>query len=293
LMWSRLLDDYVWYVFWVLDGDALLAGWNYDRVTLFDGVGNELWVKFLRGCTPSPSISPNGEFLACFEKTVLYIYNLRSGEESRRVRVPSRHVVSVSWVNGGEYLVVGQTSGYVTLYKLSGDMIEEVWTKRLIEDVMVEFTSPFPQPSGKILLNGSSPCIYLMNLKGDVIWERRLDTTIRSAAFSPKEDYTTVITKDSLYILNLEDDEEVARLRVNPAPSSIVWAENYIMVGDNWGYVSMYYWDNGKITPAARFKAVDGDVALKYGLSYNSKQRWLAVASTDRWQVSIYDIESS
>jgi len=292
LLWSRLLGDYVWYVFWVLGGDGLLVGWNYDRVALFDGVGNELWVKFLRGCTPSASISPNGELLACSEETVLYLYNLRSGEERYRVKVSDRYVASVSWVNGGEYLVVGQESGYVTLYKLSGDMAEEVWTKKVIEGVVVEFTSPSPQPSGKILLNSTSPCIYLMNLKGDVIWKRRLDTTVRSAAFSPREDYTAVITKDSLYILNLEDGEEIARLRMNPAPSSIVWAENYIMIGDDWGYVNMYHWDDDKIAPAARFKAVDGDIALKYGLSYNPKQRWLAVASTDRWRVYIYDIKS-
>jgi len=157
---------------------------------------------------------------------------------------------------------------------------------------MVEFTSPFPQPTGKILLNSTSPCIYLMDLRGDVIWELRLDTTVRSAAFSPKEDYTAVITEDSLYILNLENGEEVARLRVNPAPSSIVWAENYIMIGDDWGYVNMYHWDGGRITPVARFKAAEGDVALKYGLSYNSKHRWLAVASTNRWRIYIYDIKS-
>jgi len=171
-------------------------------------------------------------------------------------------------------------------------MIEEVWTKRVIEDVVVEFTSPFPQPSGKILLNSTSLCIYLLDLKGDVIWGRRLDTMVRSAAFSSKEDYTAVITEDSLYILNLENGEEVARLRVNPAPDSIVWAENYIMVGDDWGYVNMYYWDDGRITPATRFKVVEGDVALKYGLSYNSKQHWLAIASTSGRQVCIYDIKS-
>jgi len=286
------LDDYVWFVFWVLGGDGFLVGWDYDRVTLFDSVGNELWVKFLRGSTPSPSISPNGEFLAGFEEAMLYLYSLESGEEEHRVRAPGQSIYSVSWVNDGEYLVVGQASGYVTLYKLAGNMVEEVWTKRVIEEIMAESTSPFPQPSGKILLNGTSPHIYLVNLKGDIIWKRSLDSMARSAAFSPKEDYTAVITKYSLYIINLEDGEEVAHLRVNPAPSSIVWTENYIIIGDERGYVNTYYWDNGKVTPATRFKTVEEDIALKHGLSYNSKQHWLAVASTNRWRVHVYDIKS-
>jgi len=126
LLWSGLLGDYVWFVFWVLGGDGLLVGWDYDRVTLFDKVGNRLWVRFLRGSTPSPSISPNGEFLAGFEGTMLYLYDLRSGEEKHGVGVPGQPIYSVSWVNDGKYLVVGQASGYVTLYKLAGNMVEKV-----------------------------------------------------------------------------------------------------------------------------------------------------------------------
>ena len=57
--------------------------------------------------------------------------------------------------------------------------------------------------------------------------------------------------------------------------------------------MNTYYWDGGEITPAAKFKAVEGSVALKYGLSYNSEQHWLAVASTDKWQVRVYNIKSS
>ena len=291
LLWSRLLDDYVWFVFWVLDGDGLLAGWDYDRATLFDRVGNRLWVKFLRGCTMSPSLSPNGELLAGFEGSTLYLYDLRSGEERYRVRVPGQPVASVSWVNGGEYLIVGQALGYVTLYRWSGDMIEEEWTKRVVEGIMAKFTSPFPSPSDKILLNSSSPHIYLVNLNGDIIWERRLDTEVMSAAFSPKGDYVAVITRDSLHILNVEDGEEACRLRVNPVLCSIVWVGKHIIVGDSEGYVNIYYWDDGKITPTNRFKAVE-DIALEYGLSYNPKQHWLAVASTDKQQVRVYDIKT-
>jgi len=231
LLWSALLDDYVWFVFWVLGGEGLLAGWNYDRVTLFDKAGSRLWAKFLRGCTPSPSISPNGEFLAGFEDVMLYFYNLRSGEERYRVRVPGYRVTSVSWISGGEYFVVGQASGYVTLYKLSGGMVEEEWAKKVVDGVAVEFTSPLPQPYGKILLNGSNPYMYLMNLKGDVIWKHRLDSTVRGAAFSPKEDCVAVITKNSFYILDLDEGGEVARSTVKPAHDSMVWMENCITIG--------------------------------------------------------------
>ena len=166
---------------------ADLDGSNPTKLTAFKSI------------TLSPSVSPNGKYLAYTSykegKPNLFVMDLKSGKDIRVIREEGMKIGS-QWLNGGT-LAFSQTSGrYSTIYALN----VEDGSKKIILRKEGILASPSFSPDGSKMVFVSdmfgTPQIFIRDMASGEIKRLTYSGTYNSApCFSPKGDLIAFVSK--------------------------------------------------------------------------------------------------
>jgi len=284
-VWIKDLGDDVYSVCWSPDGERIAVVGAFKRIVLFNIKGEILWERKVLACATCASISPLGDYLAVLLGSHdLVVYSLIDGLNRWGIRIGER-IDSISWSPDGKYLAIGESDGDICLYNRIGKV---VWSKR-ITDSSIHCLCFNPEGT-KLLVGSMNGYIYLIDLNGTIVWSRDLDNYVESIYYDSKGEYLVAVTVDAIYIIKSDNGEIMWSLDTRTPHYCAIWYGDYIITGDSYGYVYFYKWieKERKAINVYKFKATKEKIP-RYGLSFNSKYYYLAVASKDN-HVYVYNV---